>query len=79
MAMSDAERQRAYRQRQLKEGTADRINMVVSAHAKAALARLARHRGETQRATLEAIISEAEGNTVEALDAQGRRRYFDDE
>ncbi|MQM38774.1 hypothetical protein KBTX_02793 [wastewater metagenome] len=79
MAMSDAERQRAYRQRQLKEGTAARINIVVDAPAKAALSRLSRHRGETQRVTLERIIAEAEQSTVDALDAQGRRQYYEDD
>jgi hypothetical protein len=49
---SNADRQARYRQRHLAEGTATRLNMVVSAHAKAAIARLARHYGVTKRAAV---------------------------
>lgn len=47
MAQSNAERQRAYRQRHLKdiEGGGERLNTVVSVSAKAQLARLAQYHG----------------------------------
>lgn len=62
MGMSNAERQQAYRQRHLKdvEGGGERLNGIVSAASKAQLARLVRHYGLSQRATLEKIIQAAE-------------------
>lgn len=79
MAQTNAQRQAAYRRRNRdpeRPATA-RVNSVVSAHAAAALARLARHHGTTQRAVLEALILAAEGEAVDRLDAVGRRDYFD--
>lgn len=45
MGQSNAERQAAYRARHLKseDGRGERLNLVVDLHAKACLARLARH------------------------------------
>jgi macrodomain Ter protein organizer (MatP/YcbG family) len=60
MAKSTSERQRAYRQRHLAEGDAERLNVVVSVQAKRQLERLARHRGVTQRETLETMLAQAE-------------------
>ncbi len=69
MAMSNAERQRAYRERQLQdvEGGGERLNTILSVQAKAQLERLARHYGCTQRAVLERLLSEAEAAAVVAL------------
>lgn len=67
MAKSSAERQREFRQRKLSEGTDVRLDVVVSASAAAALQRLARHHGLSQRATLEKVLADAEGATVAAM------------
>lgn len=79
MAMSDAERQRAYRQRLKDKGTDHRLNLVISAPAKAGLERLASHYGEAKRATLERIITEHESAVADGLNAEQRRRYYDGE
>lgn len=65
MTKSSAERQRAYRERQAE--TAERLSMLVSVPAKRALERLARHRGETQRAVLEELLRDAERAVVDSL------------
>jgi hypothetical protein len=41
--------------------------MLVSVQAKRALERLARHRGETQRAVLEELLRDAERSVVDSL------------
>lgn len=62
---TNAERQRAYRQRHLQDvdGAGERLNMVVSVQAKAQLGRLASHHGISQRAMLERLLAEAERQT----------------
>lgn len=75
MAKSAAERQREFRQRKLTEGTDARLDVLVSATAAAALKRLARHHGMTQRAMLERVLVDAEGATVAAL--TDTSAYFD--
>jgi hypothetical protein len=71
MAKTPAERQREYRRRHR-----ERINLALTPHAKAALGRLARHRGETQKAVLEQLIADAERATVDQLADPGS--YYDD-
>lgn len=68
MARSSRERQAEYRRRHLADGSDVRLNVVVSAHAAAALKRLARHRGVTQRAVLESLFIEAERYEAERAD-----------
>ena len=62
MAKTPAERQRDFRQR-----NKDRINLIVHAHTKRALERLAHHHGVTQKQILEHLISQAESETVAGL------------
>lgn len=60
---TNAERQRAYRQRHLQDisdSMAARINVIVGAGTKAQLERLARHHGLSQRAMLERLLADAE-------------------
>ncbi len=60
-------RQAAYRVRHLKEGSDCRLDMVVSATTAAALARMARHRGVSRRAVLEAAVAAAERLVLDGL------------
>ena len=70
---TNAERQRAYRQRHLQDvdSIGARLNLVVSVQAKAQLRRLARHHGISQRAMVERLLAEAEQASA------GAARYFD--
>lgn len=67
MPMTPAERQRAYRQRKLADGTDARLDVLVSASAAAALQRLARHHGISQRAMLERVLADAEQAAVAGM------------
>lgn len=67
MAQSAAERQRAYRQRRLTDGTDVRLDVMVSATTAAALQRLARHQGLSQRATLEQVLAQAEAAAIAGM------------
>lgn len=82
MTTTNAQRQRAYRQRHLKDTGNDyemleRINMMVSFSAKENLRRLAFHYGVTQRAVLEQIINEATNHAIKTMDGQQRNDFFD--
>jgi hypothetical protein len=81
MVTSNASRQSAYRKRHLQdeEGHCERINQVVSLHAKRALERLAKCYGVTQRALLERLLVDAETETVNrvSLYPNGQAEYYD--
>jgi len=79
MAKSNAERQRAYRERHLKDeaGNSERINTVVSLSAKRSLERLASCYGVTQRVMLERVIAEAENEVLAGLSAKMQTAYYD--
>jgi len=84
MAMSNAQRQAAYRLRHLKsEDVLDqRLNLVIDLHAKCALERLALCYGITQRALLQMLLMNADHAVVERIDAMrelpnGVNQYYD--
>lgn len=81
MKKSSAERQRAYRQRHLKDehGSAERLNTVIDVHAKRALERLAQCYGVTQRQVLERTLIAAERNALERAQRwpKGAAQYYD--
>jgi hypothetical protein len=78
---SNASRQAAYRNRHLRDehGNLERINQVVSLHAKRALERLAKCYGVTQRGLLEKLLLDAEKETVNRVSiyANGQADYYD--
>lgn len=79
MVRTNAERQRAYRQRHLKDldGAAERLSTFVSVNAKRALERMAHHHSTTQRAILERTLAEAERTLVDALPPDEKSAYYD--
>ncbi|MCB1629446.1 MAG: hypothetical protein KDI51_01390 [Xanthomonadales bacterium] len=62
-----AERQRAYRQRHLSDGTASRLDVLLNSHAADALERLARHAGTSKREILESLLIDAEVVVLDRL------------
>lgn len=76
MAMTNAEKQAAYRIRKLKEGDGERLQAVISLHAKRALERLARHHGATQAALLERLILEEQKRVTAVMDDDQHRLYI---
>lgn len=82
MRKSNAQRQRAYRDRHLKltdelDDMLERINQMVSLPAKNALKRLASYYGVTQRAILESAIANAERTLLDTLPGEHQNHYYD--
>jgi len=82
MRKSNAERQRAYRDRHLmltdeSDELLERINQMVSLPAKNALKRLASYYGVTQRALLESAIANAERALFDTLPGEHQNDYYD--
>jgi hypothetical protein len=79
LAKSNAERQRAYRERHLNdlEGQGERLNGIIKLSTKRTLERLASCYGVTQRAVLEKIIDEAESRLLSKLGSKKQEAYFD--
>ncbi len=82
MKKSNAQRQRHYRDRHLKQigeehQMLERINQMVSLSAKISLKRLASCYGVTQRAMLEMAINEMEKNLLNKLPNERQNDYYD--
>jgi hypothetical protein len=79
MGKSGAQRQAEYRQRHLKDetGALERLNLLVQVSAKRQLERLAYCYGVTQRAMLERLLAEAERATLDALSPEEQGDYLD--
>ncbi len=77
MALSNADRQRAYRQRHLAgvEGTRARLNMIVEQDAVLALRRLAAHKGQSQADTLRELILSAQNRVTSNMRGEAWDKY----
>ena len=64
----NAKRQAEYRKRHLKEGTAQRLNVILSSDSKLALERLANHYGVTNKELLEQVLLEAQSQLLAGMD-----------
>jgi len=80
MALSNSQRQAAYRARHLHDenGTGERIDLLVDIHTKRALERLATRYTVTQRAMLQNLIADAERALIASLTASEQASYFAD-
>jgi hypothetical protein len=77
MGLTNAEKQRRYRERHLgPEGTKARLNLVVGADTTAQLKRLARHRGCTLTEMVEHLAADAERVAMARLAPTKRREYL---
>ena len=82
MTKSNAQRQRNYRDRHLKQTgeeyeMLERINQMISHSAKSGLKRLASYYGVTQRAMLERLIEEADHRLINTLPNEQQNDYYD--
>lgn len=71
MAKTNAELQKAYRQR----SELQRLDIRIEGGAKRALARLAAHQGLTQSNTLSELILKAERDVLDTLDGEAREAF----
>jgi hypothetical protein len=77
MGLSNAEKQRRYRERHLgPDGTKARLQLVVDADTVAQLKRLARHRGCTLTEMVEHLAADAERAALAKLTPAKRREYL---
>ena len=73
----NAKRQAEYRQRHMKEGSDQRLNVILGLDAKLALVRMAKHDGVTNKSLLERVLLEAQSRLLEAMDGEQQTRYYD--
>lgn len=80
-AMTNAERQAAYRARKLEtediESAGSVLNMVVPYKAKWALKRIAAHSGKSMVDVLSVLVQKEEDRITKKLDSKEHARYFD--
>lgn len=73
----NAKRQAEYRQRHMKEGSDQRLNVILGLDAKLALERMAKHDGVTNKSLLERVLLEAQSRLLEDMDGEQQTRYYD--
>ena len=73
----NAKRQAEYRQRHMKEGSDQRLNVILGLDAKLALERMAKHNGVTNKNLLERVLLEAQSRLLEDMDGEQQTRYYD--
>jgi DNA-directed RNA polymerase specialized sigma subunit len=73
----NAKRQAEYRKRHMKEGSDQRLNVILGLDAKLALERMAKHDGVTNKSLLERVLLEAESRLLEDMDGEQQTRYYD--
>jgi hypothetical protein len=78
MALSAAEKQARYRQRYIKEGDRERLQAVISLHAKLALKRLARHYGLTLAGMVERLALEEAARVTAPMDGDQFKRFVEE-
>ena len=73
----NAKRQAEYRQRHMKEGSDQRLNVILGLDAKLALERMAIHGGVTNKSLLERVLLETQSRLLGAMDGEQQARYYD--
>lgn len=73
----NAKRQAEYRKRHMKEGSDQRLNVILGLDAKLALERMAKHEGVTNKSLLERVLLETQSRMLEAMDGEQQTRYYD--
>jgi hypothetical protein len=74
---TNAERQRAYRQRQRQEGNTARLNVRVSLATQQALQRLCQHYSLTPEALLDQLVVGTERRVLAGMTATGQARFHE--
>ena len=79
MALTNAERQRRYREKHLKdvEGNKERLNLVLDFQAKWTLERLAKRYAVTQTELIERLLREEQDRLLATLDSEEQTAYYD--
>lgn len=72
----NAKRQAEYRKRHIKEGSDQRLNVILGLDAKLALERMAKHYGVTNKNVLERLLLDAQSRLIEDMEDEQQTRYY---
>lgn len=73
---NNAKRQAEYRKRHIKEGSDQRLNVILGLDTKRALERMAKHYGVTNKNVLERLLLEAQSRLIEDMEDEQQTRYY---
>ena len=72
----NAKRQAEYRKRHIKEGSDQRLNVILDLQAKLALDRMARLHGVSNKELLERVLLETQSKLIAGMDGEQKTRYL---
>ncbi len=72
----NAKRQAEYRKRHIKDGSDQRLNVILELQAKLALDRMAKHYGSSNKELLERVLLEAQSKLIAIMDGEQKTRYL---
>ena len=73
---NNAKRQAEYRKRHIKEGSDQRLNVILGLDTKRALERMAKHYGVTNKNVLERLLLDAQSRLIEDMEDEQQTRYY---
>ena len=73
---ANAKRQSEYRKRHIKDGSDQRLNVILDLQAKLALERMAKHYGVSNKELLERVLLETQSQLMADMDGEQQTRYF---
>lgn len=72
----NAKRQAEYRKRHIKDGSDQRLNVILDLDVKLALERMAKHHGVSNKTILERVLLDAQSNLLEYMNDEQQTRYY---
>ena len=72
----NAKRQAEYRKRHIKEGSDQRLNVILDLQAKLALDRMARLHGVSNKELLERVLLERQSQLIAGMNGEQKARYL---
>lgn len=73
---ANAKRQAEYRKRHIKDGSDQRLNVILDLQAKLALDRMAEHYGVSNKELLERVLLETQSKLIAGMDGEKKTRYL---
>lgn len=72
----NAKRQADYRKRHIKEGSDQRLNVILDLDVKLALERMAKFHGVSNKTILERVLLDAQSRLLEDMEDEQKTRYY---
>lgn len=72
----NAKRQAEYRKRHIKEGSDQRLNVILDLDVKLALERMAKFHGVSNKSLLERVLLDAQSRLLEDMNVEQQTRYY---